>query len=225
MLEIGYNTTCVFKKIIQIPGGIMIYKTFFKEFLIINFGFFICAFGIVNFMVPAKLAAGGITGLSTILHYVINYPVGTIMLVFNIPIFIIGALTIGKEYAIKCLYGIFLFPFYTRMIEKFLVFPSITSYSESNILIGAIFSGVLIGAGVGFAVAAGSNTGGSVIIAQVMNKYTLVPVGTCMFIIDSLVVGSSALVFGINAALTAIICPFIMGKMVNVITKRVVISR
>ena len=190
-------------------------KKFAKEFLIINIGLYICSLGIVNFLIPSKLAAGGVTGMSTLLYYVLEFPIGITMLALNIPIFLLGLYVYGKEYAIKCLCGIFLFPAYTGLSEKFFTFNYFINFSSDHTLFGAILAGLIVGLGIGLTVAVGSNTGGSVILAQVFSKYLKIPVGSCMAIVDSMVVISSIFVFGFKSALTALVCIFIMGRVIN----------
>jgi len=195
-------------------------KKYAQEFLIINIGLFVCSLGIVNFLIPSKLAAGGVTGMSTLIYYLLEVPVGITMLALNVPIFLLGLYVYGKEYAVKCLCGIFLFPAYTGLAEAFFSFDTLKTFSGSNPLAGAVFAGVIVGSGIGLAVAVGSNTGGSVILAQVVSKYLKIPVGSCMAIVDSMVVISSMFVFGLKSAIMALICIFIMGRVVNFVMAR-----
>lgn len=195
-------------------------KRFIKEFVIINVGMFICSLGIVNFLIPSKLAAGGVTGMSTLLYYILELPIGLTMLALNIPIFLLGLWVYGKEYALKCLCGIFLFPAYTSLSEGFFSFESLIDFSGALPLAGAVLAGVIVGTGIGITVSVGSNTGGSVILAQVASKYLKIPVGSCMIIIDSMVVISSIFVFGISSAVLALLCIFIMGKVINIVFAR-----
>jgi len=195
-------------------------KKYAQEFLIINIGLFVCSLGIVNFLIPSKLAAGGVTGMSTLIYYLLEVPVGITMLALNVPIFLLGLYVYGKEYAVKCLCGIFLFPAYTGLAEAFFSFDTLKTFSSSTPLAGAVFAGVIVGSGIGLAVAVGSNTGGSVILAQVVSKYLKIPVGSCMAIVDSMVVISSMFVFGLKSAIMALICIFIMGRVVNFVMAR-----
>lgn len=190
-------------------------KKLSQEFAVINIGLFICSLGIVNFLIPSKLAAGGVTGMSTLLYYILEFPIGVTMLALNVPIFLLGLWVYGKEYALKCLCGIFLLPAYTSLSEVFFSFKTFVDFSSSLPLAGAVLAGLIVGTGIGITVSVGSNTGGSVILAQVASKYLKRPVGSCMAVIDSMVVISSAFVFGISSAMMALICIFIMGKVIN----------
>jgi len=195
----------------------MNYKKIMQDFLIINIGLFICSLGIVNFLIPSKLAAGGVTGLSTLLYYILELPMGLTMLALNVPIFLLGFFVYGREYAVKCLCGIFLFPAYTGVSETFFSIDTLRNFSGTYPLAGAVFAGIVVGIGIGMAVAVGSNTGGTVILAQVVSKYLNIPVGSCMAIVDSMVVISSMFVFGFKSAIMALVCIFIMGRMVNLV--------
>lgn len=199
----------------------MNFKKYIQDFIIINIGLFICSLGIVNFLIPSKLAAGGVTGMSTLLYYILEFPVGVTMLALNVPIFILGFFVYGKEYAVKCLCGIFLLPAYTGLSESLFSVDLLADFSGANPLAGAIFAGLVVGLGIGIAVAVGSNTGGTVILAQVVSKYLKIPVGSCMAIVDSMVVISSMFVFGIKSAAMALVCIFIMGRMVNLVMGKI----
>lgn len=188
-----------------------------KEFLIINIGFFICSLGTVNFLVPSKLAAGGVTGIATLLNSITHFPVSSIILALNIPIFTLAFLALGRGYAAKCLYGIFLFPVYLMISENYFTFKNIISFSELTPSFGACLAGGTVGLGIGLAVSVGSNTGGTTILAQIISTYTKLQIGTCLIIIDSIVVVSSIFIFGLSSAILALISLIIIGKVINLV--------
>lgn len=186
-----------------------------KEFLIINIGFFICNLGIVNFLVPSNLAAGGVVGMATIIHSLMKLPLSHIILLLNIPIFMWGYYTYGRGYAMRCLYAITVFPLYSDLTERFFFLESVADFSRANPLAGAVISGIVVGAGIGFPVAVGSNTGGTVILAQVASKYIGRPVGSCIILIDFVVVLFSVFIFGIGSALLALVSLIITGIVID----------
>ncbi len=190
-------------------------KLFLIDFFFINLGLFLTGYGLCNFLVPAKLAAGGVSGLSTIIYYLFSIPVGWSMFIINIPIFILGISTFGKSYALKSIYGIVMLSTYSNLVQSHLVFEKFATLAANNQAIGSALGGITIGLGLGFALGFGSNTGGTAIVAQVLNKHFKLKVGTCLMIADAIVVSIAAMVFDIKSALLAGISLLLMGQVIN----------
>ncbi len=192
-----------------------------KHFALVNMGLFLTAFGLVNFLVPAKLAAGGVSGLATIINYYFHYSVGLTTFFLNIPILIFGVFTFGKKYASKSLYGIFALSIFIGITEKVLVVPYFASLSSGNPLIGSCLGGLVIGLGLGFALGLGSNTGGTAIVAQILNHKFDIKIGTSLMMADALVIGLAAIAFGVKSALLAGVSLIFMGQVINRVDKRI----
>jgi len=191
-------------------------KKHLTEFLFINLGFFIAAMGITNFLGPAKFTAGGFTGLAILINTLFsNFSIAQAMLLLNIPVFILGAIIIGKKYALTTTYALILFPFYEWFTHSFLRFVPSTTDSLTFKFIAVVAGAICIGIGIGLAVAFGSNTGGTVIVAQIFNKLFNFPVGNVMMVADSIVILISAYFLGFNTVIYAIICSLLIGKTVN----------
>jgi len=191
-------------------------KKYLIEFLFINLGFFMAAMGITNFLGPAKFTAGGFTGLSILINILFsNFSIGQAMLLLNIPVFILGAIIIGKKYAFTTLYALILFPFYEWFTHNFLSLVHPTTNDLTFKFIAIIGGSTFIGIGIGLTVAFGSNTGGTVIVAQIFHKLFNFSVGNVMIIADSIVILISAYFLGFHTAIYAIICSLLIGKIVN----------
>jgi len=191
-------------------------KKHLTEFLFINLGFFIASMGITNFLGPAKFTAGGFTGLAILINTLFsNFSIGQAMLLLNIPVFILGALIIGKKYALTTTYALVLFPFYEWFTHSFLRFVPSTTDSLTFKFIAVIAGAICIGIGIGLAVAFGSNTGGTVIVAQIFHKLFNFPVGNVMMVADSIVILISAYFLGFDTVIYAVICSLLIGKTVN----------
>ena len=80
-------------------------KIVWRDYLGIAVGAIITAIGLNMFLIPHKIAAGGVSGLATVLHYLVGWPVGVIMLVFNIPLFMVGIKIMGARYGLNTLFG------------------------------------------------------------------------------------------------------------------------
>ena len=191
-------------------------KTLAIDYFVINIGLIIAAIGIGLFIVPAKIVSGGVTGIATILYYTMNLSIGTSMLVINIPLFLIGIKAFGKEYGAKTLFGIIMLSFYIDLFRKFIGMDNIIDFTKgSNFLLAPLFGGILLGTGLGLILKFGGSTGGTDIIAQMVNKMTKIPVGYCMMINDTLIIISGIAIFGIENGLYAIIAMFTTNVVIN----------
>jgi uncharacterized membrane-anchored protein YitT (DUF2179 family) len=192
-------------------------KSIVFDYLIITLGLIIAAAGIRVFLVPAKIAAGGVSGISVILYHKFKIQVGWSMLVMNIPLFLLGLKNFGKGYGLKTLYGTVALSFFVEIIDY--LFPHIDTlidYSKGgNMLLAPIYGGVVTGLGIGLVMKYGGSTGGTDIVAQVLSKYTKIPTGYAMMTVDSLVIISATFVFGWEAALYAIICLYATGIFIH----------
>lgn len=187
-------------------------EKFYKvlEYIYTIIGSFLTAAAVVLFATPAKIANGGVSGIAIILHHTLGFDVGTSILVLSIPLFFIGILIFGKEYGIKSLLGTILFSLFTMLLTKWFGDSGIIDYSHYvSYLLSSIFAGILFGAGLGFVLKSGANTGGTDIIAQILAKFTPLSLGTAFFATDATIVICSIFFFGIEAAMYAIITIYI----------------
>ncbi|MDY5931272.1 MAG: YitT family protein [Candidatus Ornithospirochaeta sp.] len=181
----------------------------------------IASLGIALFEAPARIAPGGVSGISTIMHYAFGLDVGLGMLMLSIPVFLIGLRLFGSQYGIMSLIGSVLLSLFTSLWTLVLGSNGILDYSRDiSTLLSVLFGGVLAGAGLGLVIRSGSNTGGTDIIAQILARYTGLSVGNALFIVDGIIIAASAFTFGIESALYAVICSYITALAIN----RVVLS-
>lgn len=183
-----------------------ILKTIY-EYIAITFGSLLVALSLNLFLVPNKIAAGGLSGLATVLYYISNYklPVGMTMLALNIPIFIIGIKTIGVHFGIKSIYGTIILSVVTDL-TAFL--PTLT-YDK---LLATIFGGILMGVGLAVVLLYGATTGGTEMLAKILHKFiSIFSLGQILLFLDILVIVLASVVFknyelGLYAALTLYVC-------------------
>ena len=193
----------------------------FIEYIYIILGSFITALSIVFFLSPAKIAAGGVSGIAILLFYTLNLDSGIMIFVLSLPIFILGTRVFGPKFGIKSLLGTVLLSGFIYILNQIFGTEGFLDYNDSlNVFLSALYGGVVAGVGMGFVMKSGANTGGTDIIAQVIAKYTSLTLGTSLMIIDGLVIFSSIFVFGITNALYAIITVYVTGIMID----RVVLS-
>jgi uncharacterized membrane-anchored protein YitT (DUF2179 family) len=187
-----------------------------SDYLYIIIGSILAGFGIAAFTTPGKIAGGGVNGIAIILYHTLGLEPGLSMLVMNIPIFIVGLRVFGPKYGFKSLLGMLLLSASVSATGKLIGYGGIIAYTDSvDILLSALFGGIFIGAGIGLVLRSGANTGGTDIISQVLNRYTAIPLGTCLLLVDGLVIITSAFFFGIERAMFAIITVYSSSQMVN----------
>lgn len=192
-------------------------KSIVLDYIFITIGLIISSIGIRAFLVPGKIAAGGVSGASIILHHVFGWKVGMSMLLMNIPLFIIGIKSFGKGYGLKTLYGTLFLSLFIDLIEY--VFPNIDKFIDyskgGNLLLAPVYGGVITGFGIGLVMKYGGSTGGTDIVAQVLNKLTKIPTGYAMMMVDSCVIIAATIIFGWEASLYAIICLYTTGIFID----------
>ena len=186
------------------------------EYANITLGSFLVAVGVAYFVNPAKIASGGVSGIATMVYHTLGWNPGYVIFGLSVPLFFIGMKFFGKVYGFKSLLGTILLSGFTTFLVKISGGNGFLDYSDSlSVWLSALFGGVTMGAGIGFVMKGGANTGGTDIIAQIINKYTPLSLGTCLTIIDGAVILASLFVFGIESALYAIVTVYITGSVID----------
>ena len=171
------------------------------------------ALGFDLFLLPGGMNAGGLSGLAMVFVHLTDFAsVGTITALLNIPLFILAGAKIGKKFFFGSLLGM---AFSSAFIDLFALLP----VPVVEPLIGAIYGGVICGAGLGFVFAAGVSTGGSDIIVRLLKlKYRHVPIGVISMSFDAAVAILTGIVFrDVNSALYTGIAIFISGKIIDMV--------
>ncbi len=186
------------------------------DYLYITAGSAATALAITLFQNPAKLAPGGVSGISTILFHTLGWDLGTSMIVMTIPLFLAGMKLFGRQYGVRTLAGSLLLSVFTWLWTYIFGTEGILDYSKDmSLWLSALYGGVVSGIGIGLVMKSGSNTGGTDIIAQILAKYTPLTLGTALFLVDAAIIAASAVFFGLETALTALIVAYIMGVAIN----------
>ncbi|MCG1026734.1 YitT family protein [Virgibacillus halodenitrificans] len=165
------------------------------------------------FLLPSKLAAGGISGISTILYELYNLSPAYTQFLINIPIFVIGWLALGKDFSWKTLLGTFWVPFIIWLSADI-------PYTITNPLLGALYGGIILGTGLGIVYKGNGSTGGTAAIAQIVKKFTGLSSGYSQLIVDGVVVISSIIVFNLELTLFALMCIYITSKTIDIVQLR-----
>ncbi|MDZ4131729.1 MAG: YitT family protein [Dethiobacteria bacterium] len=181
------------------------------DFMGILIGSVILAVGLNMFMVPNMLAPGGISGLAVVVYYLIKFPVGVTIIVLNIPLFIIGYLVLGPRVVIQSLLGTFLFSLAVEITAPLL--PAATD----DLLLAAVYGGVVMGVGVGLVFRFRGSTGGTGLLSLILAKVWGISPGQAMFWGDLVVLALAIFVFGTEAAMYATLALFVSIKVIDAI--------
>ena len=194
-------------------------KTYTILFLVL--GNFLTAYATIHFLLPAKISPGGVSGIATIVFHLFNISPVVTTAVINIPLILISMKMFGKRYGYKTILSIGLLIFFTYILMKVLGTEGILHESgkSGDLMLPVIYGGIISGIGVGLVIKVGGRTGGTVIVASIINKLFRIPIGSSLALADLAVVLAAAFSMGVEIALYSIICLFITGRVVNVITE------
>ena len=179
------------------------------------------ALGFARFLIPNYINTGCISGLAMILREILGFgSIGTLTMLMNIPLFLIGGMKIGKRFFAGSLIGMVLS---SVLMDLFALIP----FATPEPLIGGLYGGVLCGAGLGLVFMAGASTGGSDILVRLLKKkYRNLPIGSISMMFDALVVLLTGLVFhDISKALYSGVVVFVSGQVIDAVVYRFDYSR
>ena len=191
-------------------------KKWFISYGFLVLGTFILAIGYAFFMTPYKIIPGGIYGISIVLHHKFGFPVGMGALCFNLPLTLLGLKILGPKFGVKT----FVCFIFTALFTDGLVFvwgPDPLNIHD-EVLLASIFGGFIIGIGVGLIFRSRASSGGSDVIASILSKYTKIPLGTQLIIVDSIIVIGGFLIFqDWKIPLYSWLTIFLMGRVIDVV--------
>ena len=131
---------------------------------------------------------GGSTGISLTLQHAFGLELTVTVFAFNVLFFVLGAWVLGKKFALSTVASTLLYPALLALFQRI---PGIDALTENDLL-AAIFAGLLLGIGIGLIVRQGASTGGTDILAMVLNKFTHAPVAVLLYVVDFIVLGMQA---------------------------------
>ncbi|MGG3925248.1 YitT family protein [Metabacillus fastidiosus] len=180
------------------------------ELIFILIGSAIVALAFNLFLLPNRVASGGVSGISTIMDTMFGFEPAYVQWALNIPLFIAGVIFLGKQFGLKTLVGTIFLPFIVYLSKDM---DPITK----DPLLGALFGGIGIGLGLGIVFRGKASTGGTDLVAQIIHKFTGLTLGVCVAIIDGLIVLAAAIVFDIEGGLYALIALYVTSKTIDVV--------
>ncbi|MDF2987531.1 MAG: hypothetical protein K0R50_3041 [Eubacterium sp.] len=194
-----------------------------KEFLLINAGLLLVALGIFFFKIPNNFATGGVSGLAIIIgHFFKQISVGPLMLIINIVLLIVGFIFVGFNFTSKTVYSSFALSGMVWLLEK--IYPMTQSLTGDTFL-ELIFAIILPGIGSAIVFNQNASTGGTDIIAKILNKYMHINIGKTLLMADFLITLAAGVIFGIRIGMYSVLGLFMKGFVIDVVIESMNISK
>lgn len=186
----------------------------FRDYALITIGSLVQAIGLRLFMVPADLASGGISGISQLIHHYTAWPIGLMVFIGNIPLFILGWKMLGgHRFALRTLVAVLSYSFFTEALLWLPFFPK--NGLTSDLVLNSLYGAVVCGIGYGLVYRGQGTSGGSDILARILNRWRGVSMTQSYLITDAVVILSAGFVFGWDKALYALISLYVSGLVVD----------
>lgn len=188
-------------------------STVILHFLAVGLGTAIYAFGFVAFNMANHLAAGGVAGISLLLHFLANFDPSYSTMIINIPLLIIGYKFLGRKIFIFTVWGIVSLSLWTWLFQRIPINFNI----HHDMLVASLLAGVFAGTGVGIVFRFGGTTGGADIVAKLVQAKKGVQVGRTIFMIDSFVLLISLSYINLEEMMYTLIASFVAAQVIGVI--------
>lgn len=182
-------------------------------------GVFITALSLNYFTIPNKIAAGGVSGLATVIYHVFNIPVGVTMLVINVPLFLVALRYLGGTFGWRTGVGTLFLSLFVDLLGP------VAQPLTRDPLLASIYGGVLAGLGMGLTIRYGGSTGGTDLAALLLNRLFHASVGQSLLAIDAAVIALAGIVFNAELALYALLSLFLTTKAIDLVQEGTVFAK
>jgi len=190
------------------------------DYALIALGALLVAAAADIFLIPNRVVSGGLTGVSTVLYYLIGTPVGLVTFGLNIPLFLANVKWGGGWRAgVKTVYAVTIMSAAIDLLQPHL--PRATA----DPLLYTVYGGLLDGLGLGLVFRAGGTTGGTDIIARLAHRFLGIKLGHTLLAANVVIIGSAALIFGLEPALYALLLAFVSSRVIDVVQEGLAQSR
>ena len=198
---------------------LLIRKYFFEIFLIL-LGTMIMAIATSMFFLPNQLSSGGFSGIATIAYYIFNWKMGNVILLLNIPFFLLAFIRIGKEFIFKSIIATVFLAFFIDFFEKY-------NPLTTDRFLACVYGGILIGVGTSLILKATASTGGSDLISYIIKSFRPgLSISNLIVIFDVIVVALNVICFReLEIGLYSAISIYLMGKVIDIIFEGIGFSK
>jgi len=189
-----------------------------RDYFLIILATLIQAFSLRTFFVPASLASGGVSGISQLINHFTGWPIGFMILIGNIPLFLLGWRFLGgQRFAVRTAVAIFTYSTFTDLLLRTPLFApngigtSLINDLQGDIFLNSLYGAIVSGIGYGLVYRARGTSGGSDILARILNNWRGIPITQSYLFVDSAVILGAGFVFGWKQALYAMIALYVSG--------------
>lgn len=187
-----------------------------RDYLLIIVSSLIQAISLRLFFIPANLASGGVSGISQLINHFTGWPIGLMVFIGNVPLFLLGWRFLGgTKFVMRTAVAIVTYSLFTDLLLKI---PIFVSYSQillddlqGDIFLNSLYGAIVSGVGYGLVYRARGTSGGSDILARILNNWRGISMTQSYLVVDTAVILSAGFVFGWKAALYAMIALYISG--------------
>ncbi|RME89223.1 MAG: YitT family protein, partial [Anaerolineae bacterium] len=179
-----------------------------RDLALILVGALVQAVGLRLFLIPADLASGGVSGIAQLVNHLTGWPIGLMIFLGNVPLFALGWRFLGgRRFALRTALAVLAYSFFVDFLTLYLPPQGLTDDLVLNSLYGAVVSGV----GYGLVYRGQGTSGGSDILARILNRWRGVPISQSYLMVDTAVMLAAGFVFGWKEALYALIALYVSG--------------
>jgi uncharacterized membrane-anchored protein YitT (DUF2179 family) len=184
-------------------------KSLIQRAIFLTMGAILVSVSLEIFLIPNQIIDGGVVGISIILSYLFDIPIGILLIALNLPFLYMGYKQIGRTFTLSTFFAVILLAIGTTVLHQ------VDPFTE-NLLLAAVFGGIILGVGVGMVIRFGGSLDGTEIVAIVFNKRFSLSVGEVVMFLNLFILGSAGFVFGWDQAMYSLISYFIAFKMIDV---------
>jgi uncharacterized membrane-anchored protein YitT (DUF2179 family) len=189
-----------------------------RDYVLIVLASFLQALSLRLFFVPAQLASGGVSGIAQLINHYTNWPIGMMILIGNIPLFVLGWRFLGgRRFAMRTAAAILTYSLLTDLILKTPLFApngagtALIADLQGDIFLSSLYGAIVSGIGFGLVYRARGSSGGSDILARILNSWRGIPITQSYLYVDTVVILGAGFVFGWKEALYAMIALYVSG--------------
>lgn len=164
---------------------------FFEDYLIITFGQLLFAISWTLFLIPAKITGGGVSGIGAVIYYATGFPMGLTYFLVNVVLVVIALRLLGASFGVKTIYSMIVITLILTFTQHLVKNPLV-----DDTLLSSVLGGGIAGIGLGIVFSRGGSTGGTDIIAAIVNKYRAISPGRVILYCDVIIIASSWFVLG-----------------------------
>ncbi len=182
------------------------------NYLMMQAGAFLAAFALEEFLVPNNLIDGGVVGISIILAYLAELPLGVLIILLNLPFIVFGYRKMGRDFLVSTVYSVISLSLWVTVLKPV---PEVTN----DFFLASIFGGVILGSGVGIILRYGGSLDGTEIVALTLTKKLGYSVGEIVMFFNIFILATAGLVFGWDRAMYSLVTYFIAYKIIDLIVE------